>query len=75
MRSFGMAADGIPKSLTTTLSIDLLPRLTQIIQLNLHGVDPVVANWTQGGIYYGHIIYGKIGMVTDFADLSLTGTQ
>ena len=47
------------------LTLQMLPRLTAIIEQGSYGMDPNIAHWTLGGEYYGQII-GGIGLSTQW---------
>ena len=57
-------------------SVNLLPRIAALIGTAPGGtMDSVLSHWHVGGMYVGHVTYGNIGAITEWSNISYSGTQ
>ena len=68
MSSFNqsLATPGIPK----TISIDFLPRLTDLIRSGNYGIDSNLSNWRLGQITFGQALWGNTMISTSWHDFA-----
>jgi len=57
------------------VSLNILPVLSNLITTGGGGLDPVLADWTLNSFYFGHATYGNIGLITEWSNISLVGSQ
>ena len=58
-----------------TYSVNILPRVLAAITAGAgNGVDQTLSDWTIGGMYVGHVVYGNIGGISEWSNIGYAGT-
>ena len=55
-------------------AIDLLPKLHQLLQSRVNGLDPELAHWIVDGCYQGQGIWGNVGLETQWRGFRLSAS-
>jgi hypothetical protein len=57
---YGLFQNGIPTGQVTAININVLPRITSIIQGATNGLDTNISDWQSGQINVGHNVWGDM---------------